>query len=324
MVKYESLYNSFLDRIARKIPQKTRVVSVLADLLCITKEAVYRRLRGDIPFTFYEVMTISRQLDIPLDTLDMDDSSLSKPFKLKLIEYINPAESDFALMEEMVEVMKSFADIPDPEAAEITNILPQPLYVNYVNVFRFYLFKWHYQSNRFKKTIPYRDIVIADKLQRNQEEYVKWAKCLHADYIFDKQLFHYLVTNIRYFFHVDLITKEDIKLIQDDLFKILDEINYLSCSGSFRETGKRVNIYISDVNVDTNYIYVATSDYQLTIVKAFLLNGIASTDRKTFEEVRCWVQSMKQQSVMITKSNEKERINYLKEQHNLIEGLSAL
>ncbi|MDL2266286.1 hypothetical protein LJC57_05595 [Parabacteroides sp. OttesenSCG-928-G07] len=318
----EVLYNSFLEEVVQKIPQKADLANVLADMLCLGKEAVYRRLRREVPFSFHEVMTIAKQLNISLDNLEMINSAKTTPFKLKLIEYINPAESDFALMEEMTTIMKSFKETSAPEAGEITNILPQPLYVTHKHIFKFYLFKWKYQSDSLSKFTPYKDIVIVDKLQKSQEEYAKWAKRLRANYVFDRLIFQYLVTNIKYFHQVGLITYEEVQLIKQDLLEVLDEIDQLSSTGFWEETGKKVNIYISRINVDTNYIYVTAKDYQLTIIKAFLLNGIASTDKKTFEEVEHWMRSMKQQSNLITGSGEKERIIFLKEQYDIIESLS--
>lgn len=323
-MKHDILYNNFLTEIAQKISQKGMMVNILADMLCIGKEAVYRRLRREVPFSFFEVMTISKQLGISLDGLNATTHSIVKPFKLSLIEYINPAISDFALMEEMTAILKSFKEHSNPEAGEITNLLPQPLYVSYEHVFKLYLFKWKYHSNRQDKAIPYKDIVIVDKLQKTQEEYVSWAKRLNAHYILDRRLFHYIVSNVEYFYNVGLITREEIRLIRHDLLKILDEMDHLARTGVFRETGKKVNIYISNINVETNYIYVTTSDYQLTIIKAFLLNGIASTDRTTFEEVRQWTRSMKRQSILISGSGDKERIKFLDEQYQIIDSLSKL
>lgn len=323
-MKEEILYNSLLEEIAQKIPRKTEIVNTLAGMLCLGKEAVYRRLRREVPFTFNEVITISRQLGISLDNLETDSSPKTQPFKLKLIEYINPAASDFALMEEMTTIMKSFKDGSDACAGEIANILPQPLYVNYRNIFRFYLFKWKYQTYKEKVAIPYKDIVVLDKLQKAQEEYGIWARKLHADYVFDPQLFQHFITNVQYFCNIGLITRSEIALLREDLLRLLDEIELLSRTGVFPETGKKVNIYISAVNIDTNYIYVSAPDYQLTIIKAFLLNGVASTDRATFEEVRCWMRSIQQQSVLITGSGERERIAFLDEQHNTVNKLSLL
>lgn len=322
-MKYEEINNVFLEKIVQKIPQKSEIAKILADLLGIDQEDVYRKIKGEDNFTFYEVMTISEEFGISLDNLKAENPLITEPFRFKLIEYINPAETDFALMEEMTLIMKSFSETSEPEAAEITNILPQPLYIPYKYISRFYLFKWKYQSN-LNKAIPYKDIVIVDKLQKIQEEYLKWAKLLHADYIFDHLLFHYLVADIRYFFQAGLITREELLLIKQDLLSILDEIDLLSSTGFIKETGKKINIYISYVNIDTNYVYVAAPGYFLTIIKTFILNGIATTDEKIFNELKHRVQSIKQQSVLITKSAEKEKIKFLKEQFHIIESLSLL
>lgn len=323
MEKDEILYNSFLKEIIQKVPQKTEVVKVLSDILSISREDVTRKLKGEELFTFYEIITISSQLDISLDRLKMNGSLITEPFRMKLIEYINPVETDFALMEEMTAIMRSFNGNSDSEAAEITNILPQPLYLPYKNITRFYLFKWKYQSS-LNKAMPYKDVVLADKLLKIQAEYVEWARRIRASYIFDHLLFQYLVADIRYFYSAGLMTREEVQLVKQDLLNVLDEIADLSNTGIFRETGKRVDIYVSYVNVGTNYVYVSAPDYHLTIIKAFILNGIATTDKQVSEELKLRVQSMKRQSTLITGSSEKERVCFLEEQHKVIEGLSQL
>ena len=323
-MKEDLLYDSFLEEIVHKIPHKIEVVNTLADMLCLAREAVYRRLRKEVPFTFHEVMAISRHLGISLDNLETKDSPRTQPFRLKLIEYINPAASDFALMEEMTSIMKTFKEGSDARAGEITNILPQPLYATFPSVFKFHLFKWKYQSNRSERALPYKDIVVVDRLQKIQEEYVSWARRLHADYVFDRMIFRYMVTNIEYFYYIGLVTREEVRSIMDDLLRILDAIDHLLRTGAFKDTGKRVNIYISGINIDTNYVYVSAPGYRLTIIKAFLLNGIASTDTATFEEVQCWMHSLQKQSVLITGSGEKERFGFLSEQHQVVESLSRL
>lgn len=45
-MKKELLYDNLLNAIKEEFPQKTNLVNALVDLLCIEKEAVYRRLRG--------------------------------------------------------------------------------------------------------------------------------------------------------------------------------------------------------------------------------------------------------------------------------------
>jgi len=322
MKKHETLFYSFLKEIEQKIPLKTEIVNNLARMLNIDEKAVYRRLSGDVPLTFHEAVTISKQLDISLDNIDISNSSPS--FKPDLIEYINLAESDFALLNEMTTILNSLKDVPDAEGGEITNLLPQPLYLPYESLFRLDLFRWKYQFNTTNKVIPYKDIFITDKLRKKLDENVKCAKYLQTNYFFDNQIFSFLVTDLKYFYSAGLITNEELRLIKLDLLKVLEDIDILSQSGIFKETQKRIDIYISNVKVDTSYVYIDAPNYQLTIVKAFLINGIATRGTKTFEELKRKVQSLKRQSVLITGSSEKERIKFLKEQCDAIKSLSQL
>ncbi|MDR2037271.1 MAG: hypothetical protein LBQ60_05045 [Bacteroidales bacterium] len=316
------MHHVFLDEIAQRIPQKEERIDVLADMLSISRKAVNSRLQGEVPFAFHEAMIISRQLNIFLDTLKLDNLPMLKPlFKFNQIENTNPIKTSFALSEEMVSILKFLKNFPDAEGGEVTNILPQPLYVAYQYVFRFYLFKWKYQTKGLNKVVPYKDVIIEDKLQKIQKENVKWAKILHTEYILDNLIFQYLVNDINYFYQIRLITDEEINLIKRDLLKILEQIDRWSSEGFFEETGKRINIYISDINIETSYVYINAPDYQLTMAKTFLLNGIVSTERTTFEEMKQWVQSIKQQSFSITRSGERKRVEFLKKQYNLIETL---
>ena len=47
-----------------KIPDGVNLANTLMDILYIGKEAVYRRLRGEVPFTLNEASIISKKLDI--------------------------------------------------------------------------------------------------------------------------------------------------------------------------------------------------------------------------------------------------------------------
>lgn len=99
-----SLYESFLTELRKKIPQGAKLTNTLVDMLYIEREAVYRRLRGEVPFTFVEVMTVAKELGISLDNLTETDTCKSRPFQLKLVEYANPLDADFRMMQDFVEI----------------------------------------------------------------------------------------------------------------------------------------------------------------------------------------------------------------------------
>lgn len=65
----DKLNIGLIEAIKKKIPSKGSIANLLMDILYIGKEAIYRRLRGEVPFTFAEAAIISRKLEISLDDI---------------------------------------------------------------------------------------------------------------------------------------------------------------------------------------------------------------------------------------------------------------
>ena len=57
---------NLIEAMKEKLPLKGQLADMLMDTLYIGKEAVYRRLRGEVPFTLQESALISRKLGISL------------------------------------------------------------------------------------------------------------------------------------------------------------------------------------------------------------------------------------------------------------------
>lgn len=69
-----NLNDRLIDAMKDKVPAGVNLANMLMDILCLGKEATYRRLRGEVPFTFAEAVAISRKMEISLDQLIQDDS----------------------------------------------------------------------------------------------------------------------------------------------------------------------------------------------------------------------------------------------------------
>ena len=54
------ILNELISTMRERIPQDMNLANTLADILCMGKEAVYRRLRGEVSFTIDEVALLSK------------------------------------------------------------------------------------------------------------------------------------------------------------------------------------------------------------------------------------------------------------------------
>ena len=102
-------------------------------MLCIEKEAVYRRLRGEVAFTFAEIVTIANAFGISLDNLVGTVTAKSRPFQLKLVDFVNPMETDYDMLDQYIDILGLAREDDRSELIDCTNILPQQLYMKNIN-----------------------------------------------------------------------------------------------------------------------------------------------------------------------------------------------
>lgn len=321
-MKKELLYDNLLNAIKEKYPQKTNLVGALVDVLCIEKEAVYRRLRGDVAFTFAEIVTIANTFGISLDNLVGTVTAKSRPFQLKLVDFLNPVKVDYEMLEQYVDLLYLAREDDKSELIDCTNILPQQLYMKYKYISRFYLFKWLYQCGVPGKTKRFDEIEVTDRFAELQIASVEESRYIRKSYyILDPLIFHYLVNDINYFMSIHMIGEEDVKRLKNELNRFMDELELLATRGYFEDTGSKVFIYISSVNFDTSYWCVQVNDFHLSMIKTFILSSVASLDKGTYEKLRKWLRALIRSSIMISVSGERQRIAFFKEQRELIQSL---
>lgn len=321
-MKKELLYDNLLNAIKEKYPQKTNLVGALVDVLCIEKEAVYRRLRGDVAFTFAEIVTIANTFGISLDNLVGTVTAKSRPFQLKLVDFLNPVKVDYEMLEQYVDLLYLAREDDKSELIDCTNILPQQLYMKYKYISRFYLFKWLYQCGVPGKTKRFDEIEVTDRFAELQIASVEESRYIRKSYyILDPLIFHYLVNDINYFMSIHMIGEEDVKRLKNELNRFMDELELLATRGYFEDTGNKVFIYISSVNFDTSYWCVQVNDFHLSMIKTFILSSVASLDKGTYEKLRKWLRALIRSSIMISVSGERQRIAFFKEQRELIQSL---
>ena len=108
-----------------KMPTGTNLANTLMDILYIGKEAIYRRLRGEVPFTLAEAAVISRKLGISLDKMIGVSFSNNAVFDLNVVHHTNTFETYHDILTKYVDAFDNIREDPTTEMATSSNILPQ-------------------------------------------------------------------------------------------------------------------------------------------------------------------------------------------------------
>lgn len=311
---------NLIEAMKEKLPLKGQLADMLMDTLYIGKEAVYRRLRGEVPFTLQESALISRKLGISLDKIIGLSFKSNAMFNINIVDYDDPFESYYNILEKYVSLINTMPDDPNSVMGTSANIIPQTLYLKHELLAKFRLFKWMYQ-NKYIDCKSFEELDIPSKLVNIQKDYVAMTRHIHSiDYIWDNMIFQHLINDIQYFASIHLISDETKEEIKKELFLLVDELEELAINGKTAD-GNRVRIYVSNINFEATYSYVDINNLQLSLIRIYSINSITTMDNEIFCTLKEWIQSLKKFSTLISESGEMQRIQFFKQQREIIDAL---
>jgi len=317
----DQLYRAFIAEIQKIFSKNSVMIDTLAEILKIEKGAVYRRIRQEVPFTFYEIAIIAKYMNISLDSLVGIEGANIIPFQLRFPNFVSPQAEDYYTLELYIKRLRSVTQLENSEIASASNVLPHDLFIEFKNLIRFYLFIWnyHYSNGKIK---PFHHISTSPKTDRLLKEYMMEMKNFSKTYfVLDNRIFRLFVDRVNYFNSIRLVEKSDVLKIKEDLLSMMDYLEKIAITGQFSETGNAVNLYISDIDITTSYTYLGANNIHFSMVKAFITSYITSYDENTFEKMKNWVQSIIKISTLITLTNEKQRVLYFEKQRKIINEL---
>ena len=314
----DQLNTGLISAMKEKLPQGTNLANLLMDILYIGKEAVYRRLRGEVPFTLAEAAVISQKIGISLDRITGTTFRGNALFDLNLTHYDNPIETYYGIIEHYAKIFSVIKEEPESELNTSSNIIPQTIYLKYPLLSKFRMFKWIYQHSQQNNTQCYEQLELPDKLLDRQREFVSETQFVrNTYYILDSMVFRYLTNDIRYFIDSHLITDENVRNLREELLELVDELEHIATVGAF-ETGREVQFYVSNINFEATYSYVESQQHCLSLIRVFAINSITSIDPEVFKQVKEWTQSRKKFSTLFSHSGEMQRRQFFNQQREII------
>lgn len=309
-----------LDELKIIIPNKTELVNKIGNILYLGKEALYRRMRGEVPFTLEEAALLCYHFGISFDGLK-EITPLKRPFLFKIANYSNPKSIDYKLVNEFVDFLDFIKDKPGTEIGTAAKLIPDAFHLNYPYISRFYLFKWMYQYDNFNTVRKFDEIPADEKLLEILKNMRELFQCIkNSYYIFDQRIFKHLVDDIKFFSEIGLINPNDLQLLKKDLYACVKDIETLASKGK-NSKGNKVEIYLSNLNFEAGFSYIKSDAYKLSTIRAFTMYDISSSDVIAYENSLKWMNSLKRASNMISESGEAERMKFFNKQYETIDTL---
>ena len=315
-------YDHFIETISKRFSKKTQLTQALMELLNIEREAVYRRLRKDVAFPFDEIVKIATAWHLSLDTV-IGVNSGQIPFQMRQVNYLNPSEEDANFLHYVIQAVMRLKNSPDTEFLDVCNKLSRQFLAGYESLNQFYLFKWLYEYNsNEKEVIPFSKVTISEEKSQITKEYYHAIKQVpSSSFIWDRRIFDYLISDIRYFHSIYLITDEEKETLKKELRALLDYLLEVANRGCYPETQNKVSLYLSQLNINTNYSYTFTPEARVCYIHVFEKYSIYTFNPEMVAKFKTWMQLKKRTSIQISEVDEKSRIEFFMQQQQLVDSL---
>jgi len=285
----------------------------------LSKESSYRRLRGEVPFTFSESCLICKSLNISLDEI-----AATKNEKLTFGLRMDPddlIEYNFQKLYEHEDSFNLFLDTAT-EVMTTWNVIPYSLLLPYDNLSKFYVFKWTYQTQKNNKGIKFGDLKLPDNIKNLVKELGnKTFTSADVTYIYDRNIFKSFLSELSHYHLLELISDNDLSIIKEEFLHLLGRLEDIARRGmDYGENS--ASVYLSDIDFEHNYTYVKGTNFELAYIdNIYLMNTLISSNPKINKMHKYFIESLRKYSTLISISGEKERRLFFDEQRTLLDKL---
>jgi len=315
----DNLRSTIATKILSNIPPRVKSIDYLMEALNISRESVYRRIRGDISFTLEEIAKLSVELGFSIDELVIKDMHSRLFFDLRVSEAQTPSENYVTIFRQNFQSLFDLPLVKEVESIEIINRVPLGFIIFFNHLFKFTYYRWMHQNQETSLKYFYSDVIMPEKLISLQQKAIdSMRKFRNNTYIFDPDIFLNLVQSIQYYYKRRLIDENEFYLLKDDLLGLVNMVESIAQTG-LNKSGTKNNIYLSSLNVESSSRYVKYGEQVQSQFYVDAMEPIIIANPNLCGIHKKWIDSMRKYATLITQSNEILQVRYFNKQRTYIE-----
>ncbi len=303
------------------LPANKSLVDELSDILKVSNDSAYRRIRGETALTIDEVSKLCAYYRIPFDHFAQTESG-----KSSVTFQYSHLSADFMRFEEYLSSLLAQMEIirkTDPkEIIWCAEDVPIFHHFRYPKLCAFKLFYW---SKSILSAPEYEDIKFTpglmpasavEKVKKIFENYQK----IPSIEIWTEDTLNSTLKQVEYYAESGSFeTIDDAKDIVNEIEQMIKSLER-QVSKSIKFTGDapapgdnvEFKLYFSDLMVGTNSILITAGSSKVCYLSINTFNSMATTNAGFNEENDRWVRNIIRKSTLISGVSEKQRMKFFK------------
>lgn len=306
------------DRVSKILPSSISLVDSLADILGISIDSAYRRLRGETLLSIHETSLICKTLNISFDSL-FDGKGNFVTFDFTRM---SDEESYKKYLRSIINELRMISESENKQIIYAAEDIPLFHNFGFPVLASFKLFYWMKSIMNVKSLqgIKYDPSIIDDEiLELGKEVYNYYARIPSIEIWTE-------ITPVSLYKQIEFFWDAGIFRSRDDAVAICDQVkDEFSVLEKQAELGRKVNsegkvvtgensymLYWSEIEIGNNCI-LAEIEQEKTVYLAYnTFNKLTTRNNNFCEEIDAWLKNLIKKSTLISDVSEKQRYQFFK------------
>lgn len=312
-----------INEIVKQSPDDKSPVNCLTKMFSMSKETAYRRIRNQIPFSIEEVVAIAKNYDLSVDELLELRPSNNFLFNKNLNIEQNTEDIYADLLKSGIDIMNKLIVSKNAKITVILNNIPLRFFP-YKSLLKLDYYHYMYSIGKISLvTTLYSDIELPSAINDLHD---KSASCFsrlnNITCIVDSMLYSNIIKKIEYYHQLKVISNEDLRVLQSELFDLLALYENLLRNGS-NNSGSGYIFYYSCFNLESNSIFCEYDNNSLLQFWIYPESPVIIKNNPQICDIhKRWIDSKLRNSMLITRTSDIHQIEMLRRVHQQISELT--
>jgi hypothetical protein len=296
----------FLEQVKAKLPPHVSFPDELAEILKISRDSAYRRIRGETILSLEEVRTICNYYRLSLDAL-LAPTQDSISFNHRAIN-----SSTFTFSDWLASILKNLEMIhqfPQRELVYCAKDMPIFHYFLFPQLAAFKMYFWmkvyhrypQYETATFNsKVVPVEYSAIGERIWKHYSE----VPCTE---IWSDEVANITSRQIEYAYESGFMTKDQSDSLFGDCSGLLEKVKKFAVEGSKNGKDSNYSLYKNDILIADTTILFKMGEKRVTYLTYNTMNILTTSEESFCGIVDDYFTNLVNKSILISKTGERER-----------------
>ncbi len=313
-----NIQSLFLDRVRARLPENVSFVDELADLLNISRDSAYRRLRGETIMSLEEVKALYLRFGISIDELFSQDSELVT-FHRRVVTY-----NDYNLEKWHNSILKNLEFLSSLDKKEMIFSAKDIPVFHYFRVPELNAFKHFFWMKTLVGYPEYEKLkfsfeAVPEKLMATALKTYEIYSSIPGMEIWNEEAIYDTLRQLEFYFECGFFKNvSQASFLCDHLTSLLNLVQEEAANGT-KEKGGAFNLYNNEIFIADNTVFARMGDKRCVYVNQNSLNILLTFQEPFCEQTETYLKNLIMKSTLISKTAERERNRFFNNMRDRID-----